>query len=185
MKLIKTLAPLAFFLATAASSANLSLYQSKTVFEDQNGKKQHFSDLRGTPVVVAMLYTSCRASCPLTMADLKAIENGLTDAEKKRVHFAAFSFDSENDTSASLKKFSAKQNVDLTRWSFFHGTPKNVRELAALLGVRFKKIDSGDYDHSNIITILDSEGVIAHQQIGVRQDPKESIQTLKKLLTSI
>lgn len=159
-----------------------SLYHSKTQFENQEGKKVSFSDLKGTPVVVAMLYTSCQMSCPLTMADLKAIEKGLSPEEKKKVKFAVFSFDSENDTPKHLKSFSQKQNVDLSHWTFFHGSPKSIRELAALLGIKFKKLDSGDFDHSNIITVLDQEGVIAHQQIGVRQNPDDSIQTLKKLL---
>ena len=159
-----------------------SLYHSKTQFENQEGKKVSLSNLKGMPVVVAMLYTSCQMSCPMTMADLKAIEKGLSPSEKKNVKFAVFSFDSENDTSEKLKSFSQKQNVDLSHWAFFHGSAKSIRELAALLGIKFKKLDSGDFDHSNIITILDQEGVIAHQQIGVRQNPDESIQTLKKLL---
>ena len=159
-----------------------SLYHSKTQFENQEGKKVSLSDLKGMPVVVAMLYTSCQMSCPLTMADLKAIEKGLSPNEKKNVKFAIFSFDSENDTSEKLKSFSQKQNVDLSRWAFFHASAKSIRELAALLGIKFKKLDSGDFDHSNIITILDQEGVIAHQQVGIRQNPDASIQMLKKLL---
>ncbi len=173
--------------AIAAPTTNIqskSLYHSKVQFENQDGTKVALSELRDTPVVVAMLYTSCQMSCPLTMADLKAIEKGLSTEEKKRVKFAIFSFDSENDTSKALKAFSQKQNVDLSHWTFFHGIPKSVRELAALLGIKFKKLDSGDFDHSNIISILDHEGVIVHQQVGIRQNPEESIQTLKKLLTS-
>lgn len=173
--------------AVQADALNLkskSLYHSKTQFENQEGKKISLSDLKGTPLVVAMLYTSCQASCPLTMADLRAIEKGLSPDEKKKVRFAVFTFDSEKDTPKHLKSFSQKQNVDLSHWTFFHSSPKNIRELAALLGIKFKKLDSGDFDHSNIITILDQEGVIIHQQVGVRQNPEESIQTLKKLLGS-
>jgi protein SCO1/2 len=161
-----------------------SIYQSKAQFDNQEGKVISLSELRGTPIIVAMLYTSCQASCPLTIADLKAIEKGLSTEDRAKVRFAVFSFDSKKDTSKALKAFSLKQGVDLSHWSFFHGSTRSVRELAALLGIKFKKLDSGDYDHSNVITVLDSEGVIVHQQIGVRQNPQESIQTLKKL-TSI
>lgn len=180
--LTSSLVQLQSALADASNLKSKSLYHSKAGFEDQEGKKLTLSDLRGTPVVVAMLYTSCQMSCPLTMADLKAIEKGLSADEKKKVRFAVFSFDSENDTSKTLKTFSQKQNVNLSQWSFFHGNPKSIRELAALLGIKFKKLDFDDFDHSNVITILDQEGVIVHQQVGVRQNPEESIQTLKKLL---
>ena len=73
--------------ADALSLKSKSLYHSKTHFENQEGKRVSLSDLKGTPVVVAMLYTSCQMSCPLTMADLKAIEKGLSSEEKKKVKY--------------------------------------------------------------------------------------------------
>ena len=43
-------------------------------------------------------------------------------------------------------------------------------EMAALLGVKFKKSADGQFAHSNVITILNPEGEIIHQQIGLGQN---------------
>ncbi len=161
-----------------------SIYRSKSTWEAQNGEKATLSKLRGNPVVAAMIYTSCKASCPLMMTDVKAIEKGLASEENKRIQFAVFAFDSRNDLPEQLKVFSEKNEVDPAHWTFFHGSPSNVRELAALLGVKFKQLEDGGFDHSNVISILDSEGVIARQQIGLRQNPEESIKLLKQLIES-
>jgi len=159
-----------------------SIYQSKSQWETQDGDKTGLEKLRGKPVVAAMIYTSCQASCPLMMSDLKAIEHGLSVDERNGVQFAAFAFDSKKDTPNQLKSFSEKHGVSLARWTFFHGSPSSVRELAALLGVKFKQLEDGSFDHSNAISILDSEGVIVRQQLGLRQNPEESIKTLQRLL---
>jgi protein SCO1/2 len=159
-----------------------SIYQSTASWDTTEGKSISLSALQGSPVVVAMVYTGCQAACPTTMADLKRIENGLPPGDRKRVKFAVFSFDSIKDTPARLKAFMTKHPLDLKKWAFFHGTPESVQELAALLAIRFKPLESGDFDHSNVITVLDSHGVIVHRQIGLRSDPQGTITALSQLL---
>lgn len=178
---IATQAPIAF---AEKAAQNHSIYQSTVTLENQDGQKMTLTQLKGNPVVAAMLYTSCPSSCPMTMADLKAIEKGLSAEERAKVHFVAFSFDSDHDTPKTLKAFLDKHQLNAKQWTFFHLSPKGVREIAALLGIRYQKTDSGDFDHSNIITVLNSEGEIAYQQIGVRQNPETSIKTLKQLLSA-
>jgi protein SCO1/2 len=43
-----------------------------------------------------------------------------------------------------------------------------VRELAALLGVKFKEEAAGQFAHSNIISILNAEGEVVHQRAGLK-----------------
>ena len=49
------------------------------------------------------------------------------------------------------------------------------------LGVRYKRDTRGDYDHSNVISILDPEGVVHHQQVGLGEDPAGSASRLESL----
>ena len=55
-------------------------------------------------------------------------------------------------------------------------------ELAALLGVKFKKDARGQFAHSNILTVLDAGGEVAHQQNGLNQSPDETVKKLTQLL---
>ena len=135
----------------------------------------------GRPVVLAMVYTTCTTACPLTVADLKRIESALSPEARGRVWFALFSLDSERDRPEVLKKFASARSLDPSRWRLYHGDRAAVRELAMVLGVRYKKDARGDFDHSNVISILDAEGVIRHQQVGLGQEPTESASLLESL----
>ena len=74
-------------------------------------------------------------------------------------------------------------NKKLTRRSILAPSdPGAERELAAALGVRFKPVPGGDFARSNIIFILDSQGVPRHRQVGLMQAPDESAAVLRKLL---
>jgi protein SCO1/2 len=116
------------------------------------------------------------------MADLRKIEKKLSAKARQKVRFAVFSFDSERDTPEKLKTYHQKHKLDGSRWTFYHGDEKSVRELAALLGIQFKKIEGGDFDHSNVISVLDSEGVVVHQQLGSGQSPKQTVAVLEKMI---
>lgn len=164
-----------------AALSGQSIYNIDSTWKNQEGRDMKLASLRGKPTVIAMLYTSCQGACPLTIADLKRIETGLDEATKAKVRFAIFSFDSERDKPERLKEFASSRGLDTSRWALFNGKPADVRKLAAVLGIRFKKLPGGDYDHSNVITIVDRDGLIVHQQIGLRQDTKESIEHLSKI----
>jgi protein SCO1/2 len=158
-----------------------SIYQVRTAWTDMDGKSVQLQSLRGKPVVLAMVYTTCTTACPLTVADLKRIESALSPEARGRVCFALFSFDSERDRPEVLRKFASGRNLDPSRWRLHHGDRAAVRELTMVLGVRYKKDARGDFDHSNVISILDAEGVIRHQQVGIGQEPTESASWLERL----
>ena len=50
-----------------------------------------------------------------------------------------------------------------SNWTLLRGAPNDVLELAALLGVKFKKDLGGQFAHSNIITVLDANGEVVLQ----------------------
>jgi protein SCO1/2 len=159
-----------------------SVYNLKSVWTSQDGKTIHLKDLRGYPAVLAMAYTSCEEACPLIIEDMKKIRSGLNEANQKDIPFLLFSFDSERDTPARLKDYAAKRKLDLNHWQLFHGDQRAVRELAAVLGLRFRKNKkTDDFDHSNVITLLDREGLIHFQLNGLNQNPKEFFTKVSEL----
>jgi protein SCO1/2 len=158
-----------------------SIYQVRTAWTDTDGKPVQLRSLRGKPVALAMVYTNCTTACPLILAKLKGIESALSPEARGRVWFALFSFDSERDRPEVLKKFASAHDLDPSRWRLYHGDRAAVRELAMVLGIRYKRDARGDFDHSNVISVLDREGVIRHQQLGLGQDPTEPASWLESL----
>ena len=79
-----------------------------------------------------------------------------------------------------LKQFAEDQNLNLARWKLLTGSRSDIDDFAVLLGFRYKKENDGSYSHSNIITLLDEEGEIIHQHVGLNEDVTETISLIKE-----
>ena len=64
------------------------------------------------------------------------------------------------------------------RWTLLRGSPDDTLELAALLGVKFKREAGGQFAHSNLITVLDERGEIIQQVVGLNQDINETVRQI-------
>lgn len=111
---------------------------------------------------------------------MKRIEQALPANLKGKVQFALFSFDPKNDTPDALKAYAKLHGLDLSVWTLLTSNKDAVRQLAAVLGIRYKQDVKGEYSHSNVVTVLNSAGEILYQQVGLRADPKESIEAITR-----
>ena len=151
--------------APAAFTKN-SLYQAEVKFTDDSAKIFDPGHLRGRPVVLAMFFSSCGYACPLIVSDMQAIQAKLPESVGQTTEFVLVSFDTLRDSPAALADYRKRRGLD-KRWTLLHGDDDSVRELAALLGVKYKREPDGAYSHSNLITVLNSEGEIVYQRDGL------------------
>jgi protein SCO1/2 len=163
---------------TSAPSKD-SLFNLHSKWQTQEGKDVELEMLRGRPAVLAMAYTSCPSSCPMIVEEMRQIAARLKNKDAARFVFA--SFDAKRDTPERLKKFAGQRKLDLNRWVLLHGSPNSVQELAAALGVRYKEDAQGEFDHSNVITLIDAEGVIRFQESGLGQETQKLEEKLSSL----
>ena len=147
-----------------------------------DGKTFQLSSLNGKPTVIAMIYTSCQYVCPLTIQNMKRIERALPASDAGKVNFAVFSFDPERDTPAKLTAFAKTHAITAPSWVLAQGSPSAVRKLAVTLGIKYKKVQAGDYEHDATISILDSKGVIKHQTDAMNKNIDDASAALEKLL---
>jgi protein SCO1/2 len=143
-----------------------SLYQAEVSFTADNGKVFDVGQLRGRPVVLAMFFASCGYACPLIVSDMLAIQAKLPGQIRQSTAFVLVSFDTQRDTPAALANYRQQHGLG-EPWVLLHGGADSVRELAALLGLKYKQEPDGAFSHSNLITILNSEGEIIHQREGL------------------
>jgi protein SCO1/2 len=80
-----------------------------------------------------------------------------------------------------LKKFANDHDLD-KNWTLLHGSENAVRTLSVLLNVQFQKDAEGNFSHSNIISVLDKNGVLVFQKEGIDADPTETISAIKQSL---
>jgi protein SCO1/2 len=147
-----------------------------------DGKTFQLNKLGGKPTVVAMIYTSCQYVCPLTIQNIKRIERSLSAAQAGKVNFAVFSFDPKRDTPAKLTEFAKLHSITSPSWVLAQGSEGAVRKLAVTLGIKYKKVQSGDYEHDATISILDSNGVIKFQADAMNKNVDGAADALKALL---
>lgn len=158
-----------------------SIYQVKSKWVDQFGKKVELSYLAGKPVVISMIYLSCKFSCPTTVAHMKELEKILPDHLKNEVQFVLVSFDGKHDTPSVMKKFAKTQALAFPQWRFV--TSKNdqdVRELASLIDFKYKNLGNGDFDHSFGMVAVDSLGRVLGSTVGAAMREKDLVPLLEK-----
>ncbi len=151
-----------------------SVYQLDVQLLDQAGKRQPWSAQRGKPRLVAMFYTSCQYICPLIVDSGKAIEHQLTPAERERIGITLISMDPVRDTPKALAAVVAKRKLDTRRWILASPRKDDVRQVAGVLGVRYRELADGEFNHTSALVLLDADGrVLARTEtMGSKPDPE-------------
>lgn len=157
-----------------------SVFHLESSWLNQDGDTLKLKDLAGKVSVVAMVFTHCEYACPRLLADMNAIEKLVPKTGAHR--FILVSIDPDRDTPKVLKAYSKKQQLDSNYWTLLHGDADAILELAAVLGVKYKKLNDGSFSHSNIVHVLDQKGELAYQQKGLGASPGETVRTLQRLI---
>jgi protein SCO1/2 len=157
------LAMLLSFVEIAAAAAPLppdSVLQQAGTFTDQSGRNFQLADRRGHVELVSMFYTSCTYTCPLMIDSGLGVQHALAPAEREHLQILLVSFDPKRDTPAALSAMATKRKLDLSHWTLARADADAVRKLAALLGVRYRQLASGDFNHTSGLILLDADGRI-------------------------
>lgn len=160
--------------ATGTALPADSVYQLPLQLTDQAGQARDWRTRRGKPQLVAMFYTSCQYICPLIVDSGKAIEAQLTPAQRNRLGILLVSMDPKRDTPAALASVVAKRKLDTARWTLAAPPTDSVRDVAGLLGIRFRQLEDGEFNHTSALILLDADGRILGrtEQMGTRPDPE-------------
>src|SRR5690606_6048796 len=162
--------------------SDLSIYNLPSIWTTQDNEKIELKELRGDVLVMVMIYTSCKAACPRLAADMRNIEKQIPENKKENVTLVLVSIDPETDTPERLAEFAKENEMDSDKWVFLRGSEEDTREFAAVLAVNYKRISPLDFSHSNIISVFDQGGVLAHQQEGLSVSNNETISKIVELV---
>lgn len=150
-----------------------SVYQLPVQLTDQAGRDRAWSSLRGKPRLVAMFYTSCQYICPLIVDSGKAIEKQLSATERERLGIVLISMDPARDNPAALKKVVEQRKLDTARWTLASPPAGDVRAVAGVLGIRYRALADGEFNHTSALVLLDADGrILARtEQMGSKPEP--------------
>src|SRR5262245_2158526 len=139
----------------------------------QDGKPIALADLRGKVVAVTFIFTMCSATCPVLTPMMSLVQDRLGSDFGTNIVFASITVDPERDTPDVLKLYAQMYGADVNGWSFLTGPPTVIQDLTRRYGVFASKTADGDIEHSFLTSIIDRQGILRVQYLGVRFDPEE------------
>lgn len=139
-----------------------SVYQLDVAVTDQAGHTTLWRDTAGPssgPRMVSMFYTHCDYVCPMLFEAIRNIELQLPPTQRQLLQVGLITLDPERDDIAALKKTADQRGGDAARWRLYRTQPKEVRKLAGVLGVQFRQLKNGEFNHSTLIILIDAQGI--------------------------
>jgi protein SCO1/2 len=148
----------------------------------QDGKRLALKDLRGKVLAITFIFASCADTCPLLTAKMTGIQNRLGADFSAKVFFVSITVDPERDAPEVLKRYADAHKANPAGWAFLTGTPAEIREVAKRYGIYYKKTSRGDVDHTFLTSLVDHNGTLRVQYMGVKFNPDEMLRDIRSLL---
>jgi protein SCO1/2 len=153
------------------------------VLTDHRGRPLALADLRGKPLVVSLVFTSCATVCPVTTDQLrKQILRVRGALGRDGFNVLTFGFDVRGDTPAQLTGFAGTHGIaGIEGWRIASADAKTTAAFLEELGFSFRAA-AGGFDHVTQTTILDPEGRVYRQVYGAQFPLPVLAEPLKELV---
>lgn len=152
--------------ALATSQAAIGQPLGDYRFTASTGESLSLEQLRGKPLVLSLVYTSCYQICPMTTRYLAGvIEKARETLGEDSFNVAVIGFDTPVDTPAAMAHFGRQQGVGDAGWYLLSGAQTSVDAVARDTGFLYKPAAHG-YDHLIQATVVDADGVVYRQVYG-------------------
>lgn len=127
---------------------------------DMNGSMVQSSDLKGSVVLLAFIFTTCPDICPITTSKMVMLQEELKRQGLfgKQVRFVSVTIDPTQDTPEALKDYAQKMGADPSGWSFVRGEEQDIQRLASRFGYMVQNLGDGQFVHTvTSLTLIDGE----------------------------
>jgi protein SCO1/2 len=150
---------------------------------DTAGQPFSIANLRGKPLLVSMIYTSCHHICPTITRNLHdKIEVAQQALGEDAFNVVTVGFDWRVDTPDRMREFESRLGIDdVANWHFLATEAGVVDELSDNLGFLFYSSAKG-FDHLAQATVIDADGRIYRQVYGVDVETTAIVEPLKELV---
>ncbi|MFZ0677261.1 SCO family protein [Candidatus Binatus sp.] len=125
---------------------------------DQHGSAVSLASLKGKPVLIDFIYTSCASTCPMLTAKMAAIAKKLGPALGADVKIVSISLDPEHDSPAELAKYAQSHDASAAGWLFLTGSPARIDQVLALFKLRRTRESDGSITHSIEAFLIGPDG---------------------------
>lgn len=151
-----------------------------------DGSTLTLSQLKGKPLVVSLIYTSCSTVCPVTTQTLKssvAQARRTLGAESFRI--LTVGFDARGDTPRRMTAFARDNAIEGDPlWEVVSGSPAALDALMEEVGFSYSGA-AGGFEHVSQTTIVDADGRVYRQVYGDEFPLQVFMEPMKELVFGI
>lgn len=168
--------------ALARSQAAIGRVLDGYTFTNSDGATVRFDDLRGKPLVISLVYSSCYHTCPMTTQYLaEAVRKAREALGKDSFNVATIGFDVPQDNPQAMAAFARHQGVEMPGWYFLSGDQNEIDRLLENVGFTYAPSPKG-FDHLVQTTVVDQDGEIYVHIYGELFSTPLLIEPLKQLV---
>jgi len=149
---------------------------------DQNGKTVALTSLKGKPMVVDFIYTSCPGPCLMETAKLANVALRLGSDIGSKVTIVSISVDPEHDGPKQLLDYSRQQGADQKGWYFLTGGPAEVDQALAGFKLSRQVEPDGSVGHMVDMMLIGPDGRLIREYNGEVVKAKDIVDDVKKTL---
>lgn len=164
----------------ANEGSNAGLFELGSSWKTESNQTIFLKHFQGSPFVISMFYASCQSVCPRLVADMELLAKKIKDKTGKDSRMVLVSFDSEKDNPNVLNAYKKKMKLGES-WTFLSGNEEDVRLLSVVLGINYKKISNGEFNHSAVYNLVSKNGWVVSRVEGVGSNTDALVTEYQKL----
>ena len=168
----------------APDSAASASVLTDTKLVDQNGNTVVLSSLKGKPLVVDFIYTSCPGPCLMETAKFANVALRLGNDLGSKVTLVSISVDPEHDGPKQLLDYSRQQGADEKGWYFLTGGPGDVDQALAGFKLSRQIEPDGSVGHLVNMMLIGPDGRLVREYNGQIVKAQDIVDDVKKTLSN-
>ena len=149
---------------------------------DQHGRQVALNSLKGRPVLVDFIYTTCPGPCPLMTARMATAAKLLGSRLGRQVTFVSISIDPEHDQPAQLERYARGRGADQAGWLFLTGAPAQIDRVLALYHLERSRNADGTVNHAAASFLLGPDGHQVRQYQPLEVNPAAVVADIDRVL---
>ncbi|MGH7925267.1 MAG: SCO family protein [Candidatus Binatus sp.] len=153
-----------------------------TKLVDQNGDTVSLASLKGKPLVVDFIYTSCAGPCLMETAKLENVALRLGSDLGSKVTLVSISVDPEHDGPKQLLDYSHQQGADQKGWYFLTGGPADIDQALAGFKLSRQVMPDGSVGHLVDMMLIGPDGRLVHEYNGEVVKAQDIVDDVKRTL---
>ncbi|MFZ6746749.1 SCO family protein [Undibacterium sp. JH2W] len=162
-----------------------SVYRLTIDLENQQAQNFKLADQAGNIVITSMFYNSCEYVCPMLIDTIRMLEKKLDEKEKSHLSVLLVTLDPARDKVATLQSIAKARELDAQHWVLARTSEKSVRQLAAVLNIQYRQMDTGEFNHTSALILLDKNGRILARSGTLGSVDDEFLQKVKLALKGL